>query len=482
MYFEAADRLVRQRWSQDVTAYLAVARRLGLDEQSATRALELAGNSLDSFAFELANVLRARHELRHRGKLNLELALNDNSDDAVLEVRNWGHPDGYAAKFYGEVLFVPPLNLAGAGTMNWAKATANWTKQTGTNNHYVDCTMVDGREDFTGDNGPIRVYLPSGLQRDPNVRIGQIIAYVLDTNGEAIAVGDYGDDPVGTIKAWHRLDMVPGGWNVVMPGRVIFGHSDSDEIFSSIWSMGGAKVHSHDDHEASDIDPHSDYVTGTAGGDAWELTLSFGEVEIEVEILESTPEHFTTSPGAIVTTTDKVEFEPHLEGDGLVDSELVHKTEPDLPPSFSGHDHDPAPPGPAGLVLPGVADLPQDIIPQETGITLNGGEDFRVQWDRAEIVDPDFVQVLWSHTHDVSVEAIIYEDPEADPLVERLVPVPHIHLAEASAHSHADVELSGNMPIHDHGIPDLTHSGDLEHTPADHMPPYQVEQWIHRYE
>lgn len=479
MYFEAADRLVRQRWSQDVTAFLITARRLGLDYDSAAKALELAGGALDSFAYELANVLRARHELRHRGKISLDLELLDGSDDAVLEVRNWGHPNGYAAKFFGDVLFVPPLNLAGAGTMNWAKATANWSKQTGTNNHYVDCTMVSGRNDFTGDNGPIRVYLPSGRQRDPNVRIGQIIGYVLDTNGEAIAVGDYGDDPVGTVKAWDRMDMVPGGWSVVMPGRTIIGFGTE---FTTIWSMGGSEQHVHPPHELSEIDAHADYVTGTAGGDPWELTLQFGGVKIVVEVLESTPEVLSTSPGAMVTTTDKVEFEPHLEGEGLVDSELVHKTEPDIPPSFSGHDHDPAPPGPAGLVRPGIADLLTDIIPQETGITLNGGEDFRVQWDRAEIIDPDFVQLLWSHTHDVSVEAILYEDPDADPLVERLVPVPHIHQVEVDFHGHEDVELTGNMPIHDHGIPDLTHDGDLEHTPAEHLPPYQVEHWILRYE
>lgn len=162
--------------------------------------------------------------------------------------------------FDGDTIFNNHTNILGGSEVLWGQALAKWTDD-GVNGHnsYVDCNRVDNRAG-TGGSGTVRVYLPRTRPGDPNVRSGAIVGYVLDANGDAVAVTAYMDDKIGTIKHWigSKSD-IPAGWllcdgtngTVDMGGRVAFGWKeggDEDNEFDTIGDTGGAKKHSHEEH------------------------------------------------------------------------------------------------------------------------------------------------------------------------------------------------------------------------------------------
>ena len=128
----------------------------------------------------------------------------------------------------------------------WARATTDWWESTGAStpgNWYGTDTNVDQyvtANPITGDVSDLHVYdgtdlLPeieieillsnSDSGRMPNVRMGNNIGYnigpvfpKMGANAVAtfMAVGDYTDDPVGTVKLWNEtLARIPQGWRQV---------------------------------------------------------------------------------------------------------------------------------------------------------------------------------------------------------------------------------------------------------------------------
>jgi len=106
--------------------------------------------------------------------------------------------------------------------------------------------------------------------QDPNVRIGDVIAYMMDANGDRVCVSDYMDDPIGTVKIWTDIANVPAGWQVCdgtngtpdMRGRFVVGQKDGDDDFVMPGGTGGGKQIEVDPWTC--VTPNIDIQTGGA--------------------------------------------------------------------------------------------------------------------------------------------------------------------------------------------------------------------------
>lgn len=114
------------------------------------------------------------------------------------------------------------MQYAGAGSgaasavsspsIYWAKAQAKW-HNAANNSSYVSAKVCNDK-DGTGETGTaFAVYLPRAAGTDPNVRSGNVVGYVVDSNGKKIAITDVSDDPIGTVKMWNlSASTIRGGW------------------------------------------------------------------------------------------------------------------------------------------------------------------------------------------------------------------------------------------------------------------------------
>lgn len=107
----------------------------------------------------------------------------------------------------------PPAASSGSG-LKWGKAYADWEDAAGNGSH-VSCKDVTDK-DGAGENGnPFDVYLPRAGGRDPNVRAGDVIGYLTDSNGVKICVTDYLDDPLLTVKTFAgTVANIQPGWHL----------------------------------------------------------------------------------------------------------------------------------------------------------------------------------------------------------------------------------------------------------------------------
>jgi len=171
--------------------------------------------------------------------------------------------------------------------LRWAIAKEDWTSAAG-NSSYVNCYHCDDMDGAGKDTGTeFKVYLPRTGDRDPNVRgptggtadDADVIGYIDDPyDGSKVAVTDYLDDKISTIKIWVSMagydkDDIPRGWHECdgvagtpnMKGRFPVGvnwiehagtdTSEDDGVYEEESETGGytwhGKTHNnHSDHEA----------------------------------------------------------------------------------------------------------------------------------------------------------------------------------------------------------------------------------------
>lgn len=464
--FPDASRILRTKWSELGLQHL----RATTDRSPETLAKVAEGIALgvDQLAEEIATLLRGEQELTHKAKLFLSTEQLTGSEDATLEVHNYNPDEGYAAKFYGRVLFDPPLTgSGGSATLLWARAQTNWNNLPG-NDSYVDCTPVSHRTQTSGGSGTVRLHLPRTANQDPNVRASDILGYLTDANGENIPVTDYLDDPIGTIKGWGDPENIPPGWEITGVGRTIIGYDENDPLLDEIGAVGGVGFHTHDAHDASDIDDHSGYSTNPDGDLALTPTGNTGSADPAVEV-DVIPTAATVS-GTGTVETGVQSSNPTITAEEYAESEPVTVTDP-------GHSHiliaatntfDPGGPfaiaySATGTSVTGIRFEGEETSDPPGGVTSG----FHVAMSRVEIFDG--IEIEGDHTHLIDVAEI----------ASQLTLSEHDHATVVTPHTHP---ISGNgfVAAHTHTIPDMNHTGTLSHSVAFNLPPYFIYCWILR--
>jgi hypothetical protein len=103
-----------------------------------------------------------------------------------------------------------------ASTVMWGIAKTNWTDNGASCDHLVvhPCDDCEGSNPDTGTD--INVLLPKAAEQDPNVVTGDVIAYSATDDASNVAVSDYLDEKIGTVKMWALAsgDVQPG-WAVM---------------------------------------------------------------------------------------------------------------------------------------------------------------------------------------------------------------------------------------------------------------------------
>jgi hypothetical protein len=166
----------------------------------------------------------------------------------------------------GETLAYMPVNtgelvmvsdMSSGTVVSWGIATANWTD----NGASCDHVTVNKCDDCEGTNPgaeTLTVLLPKNGNddgMDPNVVANAVIAYTTADDGTLVAVSDYLDDKIGTVKMWAADSggTVPPGWavmngsaNSVANGGSAVDMRDRFVRHGAPGAEGGKERHTHD--------------------------------------------------------------------------------------------------------------------------------------------------------------------------------------------------------------------------------------------
>ncbi len=105
---------------------------------------------------------------------------------------------------------------SGGGETSWGVAKTNWTDNGASCDHVViyPCDDCEGTNPDTGTE--ITVLLPKAAEQDPNVVTDDVIAYMEAEDATHVAVTDYLDEKIGTVKMWALASgSVQPGWAVM---------------------------------------------------------------------------------------------------------------------------------------------------------------------------------------------------------------------------------------------------------------------------
>ncbi len=180
-----------------------------------------------------------------------------------------------AVRFEGEVT-APNLRV---GT--WGYALYNWQYESalpsqGGGLPWVWVRRADESGSTPEYDNEVKVYLPIGASRDPNVVAGNVVSYYKTTTGVYVAPG-YDDDPVGAVKqlvasrtlqGWGLMD---GTVNASSLGGSGFDATDSflrqyDSV-GNVGGTGGSETSSISDHTAAEVAAViADHTGSTASG------------------------------------------------------------------------------------------------------------------------------------------------------------------------------------------------------------------------
>ena len=118
------------------------------------------------------------------------------------------------------------------GKVHWGKAKTNWVSDL-PNCDYVPINPVaDCNGNQLNTSVTRNILLPIFLARDPNVCQSDIIGYLETTDNLYVAVTDYLDDQIDTVKMWcGDYDDIPCGWEWVADseGRAVWGAANDGE-------------------------------------------------------------------------------------------------------------------------------------------------------------------------------------------------------------------------------------------------------------
>jgi hypothetical protein len=132
----------------------------------------------------------------------------------------------------------------------YGEALENWTDG-GSSDDWVDVYPYSPQDDVTATDQAHRVYLLKNAERDPNLVTGDVVAYRLGMDGRWVAVSDYLDDKIGTVKMWALASgSIPPGWAIMngsanatgsgidMTNRFVKGSATAGQ-------RGGNRFHTH---------------------------------------------------------------------------------------------------------------------------------------------------------------------------------------------------------------------------------------------
>lgn len=376
----------------------------------------------------------------------------------------------------GTVRISGTVTATGNGVILYAVAQGTWQRESN-NDSYVDCLQASDRQG-TVSGGEVRVYLPRAGAGEPNVRSGNVLAYVLDPNGIAVCVSDVNDDPIGTVKGWRQsAGTVPQGWELTGQGRVIVGFDDTSppesDFFGTINQTGGQVTEPAHAGVTTDSD-------GAGSTSATTPTLS-AALGGGFSFLESgtTGTASITSPQETGASDPTVDITGALDGNG--DPEYMTVSNEETGVTVDDHDDHyhtiTINSNPLSLGLGSV----QSADSAQTSGVKRGGADSVLKHDGtsgdAILVDPGHVHRVYSdtlaagfsvneHTHEWTI------DPTDEPHQHTFTNVEwevedHTHAMTASEHSHT--------------TSNHTHSFTMEpHVEGGNLQPYLVIHWIRR--
>lgn len=371
--------------------------------------------------------------LQHNGPVEINGKLEIiNCDDEALNV------------VCGDIL-IEDGTVGGGAPIHSATAITDWVAASG-NSSYVD---------GVGDEGSVRVYLPRSSGSDPNVRQGDTIFYLRDSDGDAICISDVNDDPIGFIKAWYwaaddEEHPIPPGWEELTAarGRLIVG-------------TGGG--YSLDDTQGRITEPKHRGVTGSNKDD--EMSEETSGVTITPTDLgvngTGTGYVGSASIGGVVGYAGMA-----LVGSGgsYTDYRVTGISVDDHAPHYHVTDPGTAPPnngagGGSAHKLDTVTGTESPTL-KHTVNEPNSGQGHRHGWSAGAVAD--LLEITPNHSHDM----------------------------EGTGHIHAITDLEFTLPPHGHDVdedphthegPEHTHDiSDFPHVKGGNLMPYIVMTWIIR--
>lgn len=212
----------------------------------------------EKMASLIGQLANCQADVEHAGTLTLSGERPEGARDAVLAIDNFpikpeqngtlpgvnGLSNGWALDVRnGAVRFRG--GIVGQGW--WGVALGDWVDIAGNYQSYVSVAVAtdrDGTLMVPAQN--VRVYLPRNIAMDPNVRIGDVIHFYLDRDGEAICDDPFVMDlPIGATKelvvgdpadypsrGWHIMD--GSSTTVDAGGRLPYGYVSGSGTFGSV--------------------------------------------------------------------------------------------------------------------------------------------------------------------------------------------------------------------------------------------------------
>jgi|GEM_PF-6006624 hypothetical protein len=147
------------------------------------------------------------------------------------------------------------FSSAPANRTQWAIVQSGFVNEDAT----VPKSVPVRRCDWQGGNvqgDPFFVYTPICLGKATALFEGSVVGYQADADGNLIVTTNCFDDPLGTIKAWNKVNPVPQGWEelTLAAGRFLVGaqagkpwHTPGVTGGQSLESLG---EHNHPEHYA----------------------------------------------------------------------------------------------------------------------------------------------------------------------------------------------------------------------------------------
>ena len=123
----------------------------------------------------------------------------------------------YVATTDGSYVCVSDYLESGEGDKTyWGVAKTNW-EDNGASCDSVDINPCDDCEGANPDAGTtVTVLLPKTAEQDPNVILGDVIAYVATVDATSVCSSDYLDDKIGSVKMWALGSAaIPPGWAIM---------------------------------------------------------------------------------------------------------------------------------------------------------------------------------------------------------------------------------------------------------------------------
>jgi hypothetical protein len=377
----------------------------------------------------------------------------------------------------------------------WIVATNNWVNEPGNESYFL------GELSLSRDGAPtlglsVSCFLPRSGFGDPNVRQGDVVGAMLDFDGNWVAVTDYMDDKIGTVKMWVGNPQDVGrGWRIVdgMAGKFPVGVIDDSNFDddgngpTSPGATGGKKKHKHKYRENGiKTDPETLVISPATDLRTQPVSLTVPQHE---SFYTSQTELNLSAAGQTTAYITDVS----IVGDNLpieTSNPTTHPTMDVVGLSGPGY----------GWLADTILDLNKVPIQVDWGVTQYGpivlgyGTDVRPTSHTHELnieyVTPGTFKVgLADHVHnyfasDIADHLSLTPFQVTIPAhTHSILPNPHDHWIEPLPHTITPNPHWHEVEPHWHDIDPNPHRHDLPDSPeANHIPPFYGIYFIERFE